>query len=78
VGGDVLEVTVAESSDGRGGPPAASEIGPVYHPGEDYEFLGGTDAAGGELLYVTGKAPTRLRMHIAYLGDRTAGVVDSS
>ncbi|GIE33847.1 hypothetical protein Ait01nite_068920 [Actinoplanes italicus] len=58
VGGDELRVTVAEAP----GMPAESD--PVYHPGEDYEFLGGTDAVVGELLYVTGKSPSRLRLRI--------------
>jgi hypothetical protein len=53
-----LSVTIAE------GPRTASETEPGYHPGEDYEFLGGTDAADGVLLYVTGKAPSRLRLSI--------------
>ncbi|MEU8663971.1 hypothetical protein [Actinoplanes philippinensis] len=54
-----LAVTIAE------GPETASESEPAYHPGEDYEFLGGTDAAEGVLLYVTGKAPSRLRLSIS-------------
>ncbi|WP_433797308.1 hypothetical protein [Actinoplanes sp. CA-252034] len=53
-----LGVTVVE------GPETASESEPSYHPGEDYEFLGGTDAADGVRLYVTGKAPSRLRLRI--------------
>ncbi len=55
---DGLRVTIAEA------PQTASESEPGYHPGEDYEFLGGTDAADGVLLYVTGKAPSRLRLSI--------------
>ncbi|GIE77114.1 hypothetical protein Aph02nite_30640 [Actinoplanes philippinensis] len=54
-----LAVTIVE------GPETASESEPAYHPGEDYEFLGGTDAAEGVLLYVTGKAPSRLRLSIS-------------
>ncbi|GIF41496.1 hypothetical protein [Actinoplanes xinjiangensis] len=53
-----LHVTVVEASE------TASESDPGYHPGEDYAFLGGTDAADGVLLYVTGKAPSRLRLSI--------------
>jgi hypothetical protein len=30
---------------------------PVYHPGEAYTFLGGTDAVGGTRLYVTWRSP---------------------
>ncbi|GAA2624248.1 hypothetical protein [Paractinoplanes durhamensis] len=56
VGDDELVVTVD-------GPPAESGE-PGYHPGEEYEFLGGTDAASGELLYVCATAPARLRMRI--------------
>ncbi|MDI6100383.1 hypothetical protein QLQ12_17385 [Actinoplanes sp. NEAU-A12] len=59
VGGDELRVTVTEAA----ATPAESE--PGYHPGEEYEFLGGTDAAGGERLYVSGKAPARLRLRIS-------------
>lgn len=32
---------------------------PVYSPGEDYEFLGGTDATSGKRLYITGHSPGR-------------------
>lgn len=32
----------------------------AYHPGEDYAFLGATDAADGARLYLTGRAPGRL------------------
>ncbi|WP_051809035.1 hypothetical protein [Actinoplanes subtropicus] len=56
-GDDELTVTVE-------GPAPAAESEPGYHPGEEYEFLGGTDAASGELLYVSAKAPSRLRMRI--------------
>jgi hypothetical protein len=59
VGRDELRVTLAE------GPATASESDPGYHPGEEYEYLGGTDAAEGVLLYVTGKAPSRLRVRVA-------------
>ncbi|BEL04757.1 hypothetical protein Q0Z83_029480 [Actinoplanes sichuanensis] len=53
-----LDVTVVEAAE------TASESEPAYHPGEDYEFLGGSDAADGVRLYVTGKAPSRLRLRI--------------
>ncbi|GAA1646042.1 hypothetical protein [Actinoplanes couchii] len=56
---DALSVTVLES------PETPAEAGPGYQPGEEYEFLGGTDAVGGVRLYVTGKAPARLRLRIA-------------
>ncbi|SDS36865.1 hypothetical protein [Actinoplanes derwentensis] len=59
VAGDALSVTVFES------PETPAEAAPGYHPGEEYEFLGGTDAIGGVRLYVTGKAPSRLRLRIA-------------
>lgn len=32
----------------------------TYHPGEDYAFLGATDAADGSRLYLTGRSPARL------------------
>ena len=30
---------------------------PLYQPGQEYGFLGGTDAVGGERVYITGTAP---------------------
>ncbi|HEY0247102.1 MAG TPA: hypothetical protein VGC45_02475 [Gryllotalpicola sp.] len=39
---------------GNGSDPARPAI---YRPGQDYEFLHGTDAADGERAYVTGAAP---------------------
>lgn len=36
----------------------------AYMPGEEYEFLGGTDAAAGPRLYVTGRAPGGARVSI--------------
>ena len=65
VGDDALSVTVSDASDGSGGPLAAAEEEPVYRPGEDYEFLGGTDAVTGELLYVAAKAPARVQIDIS-------------
>jgi len=64
VGDDALSVTVVEATDGRGGPLTASGAEPAYHPGEEYEFLGGTDAAAGERLYVAAQAPARLRIEV--------------
>jgi hypothetical protein len=64
VGTDSLSVTVVEADDGRGGHLRASGSDPVYHPGEDYQFLGGTDAATGTLLYVAAQAPARLIIDI--------------
>ena len=65
VGIDALTVTVVEATDGRGGPLPAAAEDPAYHPGEDYEFLGGTDAVAGERLYVSGRAPGRIRIDIS-------------
>ena len=64
VGRDSLSVTVVEASDGAGGPLGPAAESPAYHPGEDYEFLGGTDAANGELLYLGGCAPARVRIDV--------------
>jgi hypothetical protein len=64
VGTESLTVTVVEAHDGRGGPLREAGGEPAYHPGEDYEFLGGTDAAIGELLYVAAQAPARLLIDI--------------
>lgn len=35
-----------------------------YRPGEEYEFLGGTDAMDGPRLYVTGRAPGEVRVSL--------------
>ena len=64
LGEDQLSVTVTEATDGRGGPLRAAAANPAYHPGEDYDFLGGTDAATGMLLYVSGQAPARVQIDI--------------
>ncbi len=64
VGDDALSVTISEAMDGRSGPLRAAGANPAYHPGEDYDFLGGTDAATGMLLYVSGQAPARVLIDI--------------
>jgi hypothetical protein len=56
VGGDAITVRLIEAS----GPAAGSA--PTYEPGEEYRFLGGTDAATGSLLYVAGRVPARVRL----------------
>jgi hypothetical protein len=65
VGDDALTVTVLEASDGQGGPMPASSAEPTYEPGEEYRFLGGTDAATGPLLYVAARVPSRIRLGIS-------------
>ncbi|WP_277207530.1 hypothetical protein [Isoptericola croceus] len=58
----------------RGG--SEVEIGPgtgarepaAYRPGEEYEYLGGTDAMGGTRLYVTGRAPGTTTVAIRRVG----------
>jgi hypothetical protein len=64
VGRDLLSVMVVEASNGSGGPLGAASEPPAYYPGEDYEFLGGTDAADGELLYLGGRVPAHLRIEL--------------
>jgi hypothetical protein len=64
INGDALSVLVLEASDGNGGPMPASHTAPRYEPGEEYGFLGGTDAASGELLYLSGRAPAHLRIRL--------------
>ncbi|GAA3230246.1 hypothetical protein [Nonomuraea helvata] len=59
VGDDSITVTVPAMS------MAASHSVPGYEPGEEYRFLGGTDAVSGERLYVAGRVPGRLRLHLA-------------
>jgi hypothetical protein len=68
VGGDTISVSVLEVSDGSGGSMPACHSVPAYEPGEEYRFLGGTDAATGELLYVAGRVPARVRMKINVAG----------
>lgn len=36
----------------------------AYRPGEDYAYLGATDALTGDRLYLTGRAPTRLAVEL--------------
>jgi len=36
----------------------------AYRPGEDYAYLGATDALTGDRLYLTGRAPTRIRIEL--------------
>jgi hypothetical protein len=64
IGDDAITVSLLEATDGAGGPLPAAHTAPVYEPGEEYRFLGGTDAATGELLYVAGRVPARVRMKI--------------
>jgi hypothetical protein len=54
VGGSVI---VFDAGDGY----AAQGPG-RYHPGEDYAFLGATDAADGQRVYLTGRSPGRLEL----------------
>jgi len=62
VGDDALDVEVLEAS----GADAAGAAAPApYEPGEEYGFLGGTDAAGGVLLVLSGGTPSGLRLRIA-------------
>jgi hypothetical protein len=45
--------------------PGTGEAGPArYHPGEDYTYLGATDAAGGRRAYIVGSAPGVARVLI--------------
>jgi hypothetical protein len=64
VGNDAITVALVEVSDGHGGLMPASSSVPTYEPGEEYRFLGGTDAATGELLYLAGRVPGRVRLRI--------------
>ena len=73
VGPDTITVTLVEASDGRGGPLPAAASEPVYEPGEEYRFLGGTDAATGELLYLAGQCPARVRLLLSGAGMERSG-----
>jgi len=65
VGADAITVSVLETTDGAEMAMANAHSAPVYEPGEEYRFLGGTDAVAGELLYVSGRVPARVRMKIS-------------
>ncbi|MCW6009841.1 hypothetical protein K1W54_35660 [Micromonospora sp. CPCC 205371] len=60
VGGDAITVTLVDVPD-----TPALAVDPAYEPGEEYRYLGGTDAATGQLLYVTGRVPARMRIVLA-------------
>ncbi|WP_431930145.1 hypothetical protein [Nonomuraea jabiensis] len=59
VGDDSITATVPDMS------MSASHAVPAYEPGEEYRFLGGTDAVSGERLYVGGRVPGRLRLRLS-------------
>ncbi|HWU46360.1 MAG TPA: hypothetical protein VN133_06365 [Humibacter sp.] len=44
---------------------------PLYHPGQDYAYLGGTDAAGGERVYIVRTAPVAFRVRLVH--ERVTG-----
>lgn len=54
VGADAIEV----------GPGTGLSAAAGYLPGEDYDYLGGTDALGGPRLYVTGTTPGRVTVSL--------------
>lgn len=54
VGNSVIAFGPGTGTGGRGG----------YHPGEDYTYLGGSDALGGPRVYVTGSVPGRSTLQI--------------
>lgn len=53
--------------DGLDGPGPVADPAP-YWPGEDYAFLGGTDAAGGMRLLIGGTTPTRFTVRLRATG----------
>jgi hypothetical protein len=60
VGDDEIRVeAVTEAGD-----PLAGAALLTYDPGQDYTFLGGTDATVGERVYLGGYSPHRLRLTI--------------
>ncbi|TDC35999.1 hypothetical protein [Micromonospora sp. KC213] len=69
-GRDEITIALVEASDGQDGAWSAACSAPSYEPGEEYRFLGGTDAATGTRLYLVGRVPARLRMLIS--ADRSA------
>ncbi|HUX69616.1 MAG TPA: hypothetical protein VMV41_03805, partial [Cellulomonadaceae bacterium] len=56
--------------------PSGDSSPAVYSPGEAYEFLGGTDAVGGQRLYLTWSSPGSLRVTLRFrreAGPQSAG-----
>lgn len=69
VGGEVGPGLVIEAS------PGSDDTVPAeYAPGEAYEFLGGTDAVGGQRLYVTWSSPGTQRVSLREQPASTGGV----
>jgi hypothetical protein len=62
--GSSISVAILDASDGNGGPLLPALTAPRYEPGEEYEFPGGTDAASGERLYVSGRTPAHVRIRL--------------
>jgi len=58
-GGDTV---VLEPSAG-----SAADVAPFYEPGEEFTFLGGTDAVRGTRLYLTWRSPAAVRLGIRHL-----------
>jgi len=53
--------------------PGGASVSPgsaLYHPGQEYEYLGGTDATDGEHVYIVGTAPSDLTVRVR--ADRVA------
>jgi hypothetical protein len=65
-GDDGIRVDVAvEAGEPLAGPEASGIL--TYDPGQDYTFLGGTDATAGELLYLGGYGPHTVRVSLRAL-----------
>jgi hypothetical protein len=64
IGNDAISIGILETSNGNGEPMAPAHAVPRYEPGEEYGYLGGTDAATGELLYVSGRSPASVRLRL--------------
>ncbi|HST86424.1 MAG TPA: hypothetical protein VLL08_32095 [Kineosporiaceae bacterium] len=64
IGSDVISIAILEASAGNGEPLSLAHAAPRYEPGEEYGFLGGTDAATGELLYLSGRSPASVRLRL--------------
>jgi hypothetical protein len=62
-GDDVIAVNVDLEAGGPLAGPEASGI-LTYDPGQDYSFLGGTDATAGDHLYLGGYGPHTLRVSL--------------
>jgi hypothetical protein len=64
-GSEAISVEVVGATGAGDEPPTAPVLPPAYEPGEEYGYLGGTDAATGDRLYLAGRVPMRLHLRLS-------------